>query len=187
MNSAWQAVCRHFLADFPRLSSLRSALTALLLVPLPVFHAAEVQKAEMAGYLLVSADKAPDDSQTFARVAPTSFPVGPEGQTVVLHRLTTYTKKALWDGVKAWFDGGAEVCGAINSDGAHVQTLCAEGGSTWKIYAEKTPTEQKVAMTWKSFATPIAQDPVTPPKGFEIGYVPIATRQELDEASKPGK
>lgn len=24
---------------------------------------------------------------------------------------------------------------------------------------------------------------VTPPKGFEIGYVPIATRQELDKTS----
>jgi len=98
---------------------------------------------------------------TFARIAPTSFPVGPDGNTVVLHRLTSYTKKALWDDVKAWFDGGKPASAAINSAGAYVQTFRAEGGSTWKIYAEKTPKEQKVAMNWKSFATPIAPDPTT--------------------------
>ena len=28
---------------------------------------------------------------------------------------------------------------------------------------------------------------VQPPKGFEIGYVPIATRQEIDSAAAPRK
>jgi len=28
---------------------------------------------------------------------------------------------------------------------------------------------------------------VTPPKGLEIGYVPIATRQEWDNARRPAK
>jgi hypothetical protein len=28
---------------------------------------------------------------------------------------------------------------------------------------------------------------VTPPKGLEVGYVPIATRQELDDARQPNK
>ena len=102
-----------------------------------------------------------EKGETFARVAPTSFPVAPDGDTIVLHRLTSYDKKALWDGVKAWFEGGAAVSGAINPDGAYVQTLRANGGSTWKIYAEKTPKEQKVAMAWSSFATPIAPDPAT--------------------------
>jgi len=99
--------------------------------------------------------------ETYARVAPTSFPVGPDGNTVVLHRLTSYNKKALWDGAKAWFDGGPAVTGAINPDGAYVQTFRANGGSTWRIYAENTPKEEKMAMAWSSFGTPISPDPTT--------------------------
>jgi hypothetical protein len=99
--------------------------------------------------------------QTWARIAPTSFPVGPDGNTVVLHRLTSYNKKALWDGVKAWFEGGPAVSGAIDPAGASVQTFRPTGGSTWKIFAENTPKEKKVAMAWNSLATPIAPDPTT--------------------------
>ena len=141
-------------------------------------HSAEVN-TNYAGLLLDSRPSAPnkpfqmetqyvpaalavdEQGETYARVAPTSFPVGPDGATVVLHRLTSYTKKALWDGVKAWFEGGPAVSGAINPEGACVQTFRANGGSTWKIYAERTPKEQKIAMAWSSFATPIAPDPTT--------------------------
>ena len=97
----------------------------------------------------------------FARVAPPTFPVGADGKTIVLHRLTSYNKAALWDGVKAWFDGGEPVSGAINPAGAFVQHFKPEGGSTWEIYADGTPREKKVSMDWKSLATPIAPDPTT--------------------------
>ena len=141
-------------------------------------HSAEVNPA-YAGLLLDSRASAPNkpfqmetqyvpgalavDEQggTYARVAPTSFPVGPDGKTVVLHRLTSYNKQALWNGVKAWFEGGPAVSGTINPAGAYVQTLRANGGSTWKIYADKTPKEKKVALAWNSFAKPIAPDPTT--------------------------
>jgi hypothetical protein len=141
-------------------------------------HSAEVNPA-YAGLLLDSRPSAPNKAfqmetqyvpaalstdeagQTWARVAPTSFPVGPDGNTVVLHRLTSYSKKALWDGVKAWFEGGPAVSGAIDPAGASVQTFRPTGGSTWKIFAENTSKEKKVAMAWNSFATPIAPDPTT--------------------------
>jgi len=141
-------------------------------------HSAEVNP-DYAGLLLDSRPSAPnkpfqmetqyvpgalsvdEKGDTYARVAPTSFPVGSDGNTVVLHRLTSYNKKALWDGMKAWFEGGPAVSGAINPDGSYVQSFRANGGSTWKIYAEKTPKEKKVAMAWNSFATPIAPDPTT--------------------------
>ncbi len=141
-------------------------------------HSAEVNP-DYAGLLLDSRASAPnkpfqmetqyvpgalavdEKGGTYARVAPTSFPVGADGKTVVLHQLTSYKKQALWDDVQAWFDGGRPASGAINSAGAYVQKFRAEGGSTWKISAEKTPKEQKVAMNWKSFATPIAPDPTT--------------------------
>jgi hypothetical protein len=140
-------------------------------------HSAEVNP-DYAGLLLDSRPSAPnkpfqmetqyvpgalsvnDTAETFARIAPTSFPVGPDGNTVVLHRLTSYNRKALWDGVKTWFEGGAPVS-AINPDGAYVQTFRANGGSTWRIYEEKTPKEEKVAMAWSSFATPVAPDSMT--------------------------
>jgi len=141
-------------------------------------HAAELHP-EREGLLLDSRPSAPnkpfqmetqfvpaalaadDQGDTFARVSPVSFPVGSDGHTVVLHRLTVYTKQALWDEVKAWFDGGPAASGTINPAGAQVQTFRAGGGSTWKIYAEKTPKEQKMAMAWSSFAMPIAPDPTT--------------------------
>ncbi|MDQ3814806.1 MAG: hypothetical protein M3347_12760 [Armatimonadota bacterium] len=97
---------------------------------------------------------------TFARVAPTSFPIGPDGNSIVLHRLTSYKKSALWDGMKAWFNGGAAV-GGLNPDGAYVQTFRANGGSTWKIYEANAPKEKQFGMDWKSFATPITPDPTT--------------------------
>ena len=141
-------------------------------------HSAEVNP-EYAGLLLDSRASAPnkpfqmetqyvpgaiavdETAGTFARVAPASFPVGADGRTIVLHRLTSYKKQALWEEVQAWFGGGKPASGAINPAGAYVQKFRAEGGSTWRISAEKTPKEQKVAMNWKSFATPIAPDPAT--------------------------
>ena len=141
-------------------------------------HSAEVNP-EYAGLLLDSRASAPnkpfqmetqyvpgaiavdEKAGAFARVAPASFPVGADGRTIVLHRLTSYKKQALWEEVQAWFGGGKPASGAINPAGAYVQKFRAEGGSTWRISAEKTPKEQKVAMNWKSFATPIAPDPAT--------------------------
>lgn len=109
----------------------------------------------------IPASLAPDgNGNTFARMAPTSFPIGPDGNTVLLHRLTSYKKSALWDDVKAWFAGGAAVLGIKQSE-SHLQTVRSGGGSTWKIYDDKTANEQRAALDWKSFATPIASDPHT--------------------------
>jgi hypothetical protein len=102
-----------------------------------------------------------EKGETFARVAPTSFPVGPEGYSVVLHRLTSYNKKALWDDVKTWFEGGQPASGAINPAGMYVQNFRGNGGSTWKIYAENTPKEKKTPLNWNSFATSFIPDPTT--------------------------
>ena len=99
--------------------------------------------------------------ETYARVAETSFPVGPDGNTVVLHRLTSYSKAALWESVQAWFEKGTPASGAINPAGAYVQTFRPNGGSTWRIYPEGTPKEQKVPMDWSSFAKPMTPDPTT--------------------------
>ena len=110
----------------------------------------------------VPAAQAKDDrGGTYARVAPTSFPVGADGTTVVLHRLTCYDRTALYDGVKAWFEGGPAVSGAIRPQGSFLQKFRPNGGSTWSIFKQGTKREAKPGLAWKEFATPHSPDPST--------------------------
>jgi Carbohydrate esterase, sialic acid-specific acetylesterase len=96
-----------------------------------------------------------------ARVAPTSFPVGADGTSTVLHRLTAYQKAALWDDVQKWFAGGAPASGEIKPDAAAVHTFREGGGSNWSIYPPGTKREEKVPLDWKSFATSFTPNPIT--------------------------
>jgi hypothetical protein len=63
--------------------------------------------------------------------------------------------------VKAWFDGGSPVSGALNPAGAFVQSFKNGGGSTWRLYPEGTPKEKKTSIDWKSFGTPFSPEPTT--------------------------
>ena len=101
-----------------------------------------------------------DKGEIYARIAPTSFPRGPEGDSAVVHRVTAYNKKALWNGVEAWFEGGAPVSGAIDPVGASVHTFSDRGGATWKI-SPPAPRKERVPLAWNSFATPVAIDSIT--------------------------
>ncbi len=101
------------------------------------------------------------DGRVYARVAPTAFPVGPDGYSTVLHRLTAYKKAALWDDVKSWFDGGAPSTGLIKAEASAVHTFRLGGGSSWSVYPPKTPREEKVPIAWKSFATSLTPNPIT--------------------------
>jgi hypothetical protein len=96
--------------------------------------------------------------QRYARIAPTQFPGGPRGDSVLVHRVSSYNKKALWDAVKAWFEGGAPATGAINPDGVVVHEFSGRGGATWRIYADGAPKEERVAVDWSAFGTPWAPD-----------------------------
>jgi hypothetical protein len=101
------------------------------------------------------------NGETWARIAPTSFPRGPEGDSVVVHHVTSYNRAALWDGVKAWFEGGPEASGGIDPQGAILHTFSGGGGATWRIYGPSTPNEERRPIAWSSFATPQAPDPTT--------------------------
>jgi hypothetical protein len=98
------------------------------------------------------------NGDTYARVAPTSFPRGSNDDSVVVHRITSYTKLALWDSVKTWFEGGAPASGVIDPQAASLHSLPGGGGATWQIYTPSTPKEKKTPVAWKSFATPVALD-----------------------------
>lgn len=139
-------------------SVINPALAGLLLDARPSLPNKPFQ---METQYVPSALSTDEKGETYARVAPMSFPVGPDGYTVVLHRLTSYNKKALWDEVKAWFEGGTPASGTINPAGAYVQNFRGNGGSTWKISADKTPKEQKMPLDWKSLGTSYAPDPTT--------------------------
>ena len=102
-----------------------------------------------------------EGGERFARVAPIWFPVGADGHTVVLHRLTSYSRAALWDDVQAWFEGGAPPSGAINPAGAFVQQFKGGGGSTWEIYRDGAPKDERRQIDWASLATPFTPDPTT--------------------------
>jgi len=99
--------------------------------------------------------------ETYARVAPTSFPRGPDDNSVVVHRMTAYNKKALWDAVEVWFEGGAPASGVIDPQQSSVHTFSGGGGATWRISASRTSREESVRIAWSSFATPAAPDPLT--------------------------
>lgn len=99
--------------------------------------------------------------QTYARTAPMSFPMDNEGRTVVLHRLTTYTREALTEPVRRWFGGGAAASGEIDSKASHVQRFREGGGSTWRISAEGADKDDKPEIAWSGFGAPAAHDPWT--------------------------
>jgi len=94
--------------------------------------------------------------ETYARVARTYFPSGPGAESVLVHRITSYNKSALWDAVKAWFDGGSPASGAVDPRGSCVHTFTGKGGATWRIYTAETPDKKRVPLAWNSFASPTA-------------------------------
>ncbi len=99
--------------------------------------------------------------EIYARIAPTSFPRGEDGNSIVVHRVTSYNKQALWDDVEAWFAGGAPTNGAIDPTAARIHQFPGRGGATWKIYGPGTDRDDRIRLAWDSFATPMAPDPQT--------------------------
>ena len=96
--------------------------------------------------------------ETYARVAPTFFPSTTNGESRLVHHITSYNKQALWDSVKTWFDGGAESSGVIQPAGGILHEFTGKGRATWKIYPDNVAKEDKVPLAWNSFATPMAVD-----------------------------
>lgn len=90
-----------------------------------------------------------------------SFPLDDKDRTVVLHRLTTYTREALTEPVRRWFAGGPAASGAIDPAASHVQRFGKGGGSTWQIFADGAAKDNRPGIDWAKFGTPVAHDPET--------------------------
>jgi hypothetical protein len=107
----------------------------------------------------VPAVTARDESgQLYARVARTLFPENQPGKSVVVHRITSYTKAALWDSVATWFSGGPASSGQIDAEKASVHRFPGDGGATWRIFEADTAREKRQPVDWRSLATPTAFD-----------------------------
>jgi hypothetical protein len=116
--------------------------------------------------------------ETYARVAPTSFPRRPQDDSVVVHGITAYNKAALWDAVEAWFAGGPQANSVVDPQAAVVHTIPGHGWSTWTIYKPPVPREEKVSIAWDSFATPTAIDSTT--FGFQWDYQRVTKKDTPD-------
>lgn len=97
----------------------------------------------------------------YARVAPTNFPAHASGEAPLVHRISAYTRDALWNQVNSWFKGGNAASGKIDPKTASIHKFESKGGATWQIYPPGTPREQKSPLAWNSFATPVALDDET--------------------------
>ena len=98
---------------------------------------------------------------SYARVAPTLFPMTSDKDAPLIHRITAYKREALWDRLKAWFDGGKEVSGTIDPKTTAFRTFENKGGATWQISPPNTPRDKEVPLAWNTFASPTALDETT--------------------------
>jgi len=133
---------------------------------------------QMETQYIPSVQSTDEKGEIYARIAPTSFPRGPQGDSAVVHRVTSYSKKALWDAVQAWFEGGAPASGAIDPAGAVVHSFPGRGGETWRIYKPRASGEEKVRIAWSSFASPAAIDSIT--YGFRWNYELVTKKDTKD-------
>ncbi len=101
------------------------------------------------------------NGQAFARMARTKYPVGPDGDSTLLHRVTSYSKTSLWDAVEAWMDGGDPVDGAIDPKGAHVHPFNGDGGAGWRVFMRDVPKDKRPELATDSFMRPVLFDPTT--------------------------
>ncbi len=98
---------------------------------------------------------------TYARIARTRFPIGADGDSVLLHRITSYSKRALWDGVRGWLEGGAPVDGTIDPEGAYLHDLQAREGAGWSVCLPDVPREERAPIAMEAFARPVVIDSIT--------------------------
>lgn len=98
---------------------------------------------------------------TFAKIAPTQFPGRPDKEAPLIHRITAYTKSALWNEVDQWFKGKSTPTGAIKPESSSVHVFKGGGYATWKIYLPNGDRDKAPHVDWASFASPLALDSMT--------------------------
>lgn len=108
-----------------------------------------------------SAEATDAKGQIYARMATTQYPVGPDGNSELLHRLMVYNKQALWDDVAAWFKGGKPADGIIDVTNASMQKFEKGVRSNWKFYGDHIPKEKRALMNITSYMDANVTDSAT--------------------------
>lgn len=108
-----------------------------------------------------SAEATDSKGQIYARMATTQYPVGPDGNSELLHRLMVYNKQALWDDVAAWFKGGKPADGRIDVTNASMQKFEKGVRSNWKFYGDHIPKEKRALMNITSYMDANVTDSAT--------------------------
>jgi hypothetical protein len=116
---------------------------------------------EMETQNIRSAEATDSKGQIYARIATTQYPLGPDGNSDLLHRLMVYNKKALWDKVEAWFKGGAPVDGKVDLAGATMQKFQKGVRSNWSLYGDHIPKNKRALLNITSFMDANVTDSAT--------------------------
>jgi hypothetical protein len=106
----------------------------------------------------ISADS---QGRIFARTAPVTFPRNAGGDAPLIHRITAYTRAALWDDVLRWFEGKGPAPKGIRAEASAVHRFSGGGGSTWRIYPDGAEREDRASINWAEVAEPVALDEFT--------------------------
>ena len=99
------------------------------------------------------------------------FPVDATGRTTLVRDVTLYSKAALYDDVLAWRRGGEAPKGAFAAAGTARPKIATGPVGYRQDDKEIDGIHELAAFDRKLF--------VNPPKGMEVGFVPIVVRQEL--------
>ena len=127
-----------------------------------------------------SVEAADSKGQRYARMAATQYPVGTDGNSDLLHRLMVYNKKALWDDVDAWFNGGKPADGLIKTEGARMQKFEKGVRSSWRFYGPHIPKEKRALLNITSYMDPNVTDSATLRIRWEGDLI---TKREMENGS----
>ncbi|MEZ6197142.1 MAG: hypothetical protein R3F20_15650 [Planctomycetota bacterium] len=116
------------------------------------------RQIQMETQYVPSTTRADGEKRLFARVAATRFPVDAKGDSVLVHRVTSYRRAALADAVAAWFAGGEAVSGRVADEESVRHEFTGKGWSSWHIKRPGGDSKEKIPVDWSSFATPHALD-----------------------------
>ena len=114
---------------------------------------------EMETQFIPCALAADSKGDQYLRLASTQFPVEPDGKSLLMNNLMVYSRKALWDKVKDWFEGGQPVYGSIDISGACQVKFNGKIRITWKVYEENLPKEKAAPIDISSLFTVDQTDP----------------------------
>ncbi|WP_202552407.1 hypothetical protein [Ginsengibacter hankyongi] len=116
---------------------------------------------EMETQYVPSAEGTDAKGEKYMRIASIQYPAAPDGNSRVMNRLMVYNKKALWDGVKAWFDGGKPVSGLIDTSEGFMQHFTGKVRSTWQLFEDNVPKNHRALLNINTFLSADSADPIT--------------------------